>query len=109
MSRERNHINVIEIKDIAGKWDAEPNDLIERIFIRASGNLELIQRSGSLIVCETNLNQRTIDELPVLEILNIQGDNDHYDENFWTIWRYSGDEIDIDFSDELRITFNLIN
>jgi hypothetical protein len=109
MNRERKHINDIGIHDITGRWDAEPNELIERIFIRDSGNLELIQKSGSTIVCEIILNQKTDTDCPKLKILNLRGDNKHYDGNFWTIWSYSGDVMIIDFSDDLRITFNLIN
>ncbi len=109
MSRERKHINDIEIQDITGRWDAEPNELIERVFIRDSGNLELIQNSGATIVCEIMLNQQTDDDLPILEILNLKGDNKYFNENFWTIWRYSGDELEIVFSNDLRITLNLIN
>ncbi|WP_026933846.1 hypothetical protein [Christiangramia echinicola] len=108
MSIERKHINDIEIKDIIGRWDAEPNDFIDRIFIRETGNLEVIQKSSGL-VAEVSLNQQTDVDLPILEILTLKGDNTHFDEDSWTIWRYSGDEMDIDFSDDLRITFNLIN
>ena len=109
MNKARKHINDIEINDITGRWDAEPNDLLERIYIRDSGSIELIQKSGALLVCEINLNQRTDDDLPVMEISSISGENNDYNEYFWTIWRYSGNEMDIDFSDELRISFNLKN
>lgn len=108
MSRERKHINEIEIKEITGRWNAEPNEIIDRIFIRETGILEIIQKSN-LLEAEVKLNQQTDEDLPILEILSIKGDNKHLSEDTWTIWRYSGDEMDIDFSDELRITFKLIN
>lgn len=108
MSRERKHINEIEIKEISGRWDAEPNEIIDRIFIRETGILEIIQKSNRL-EAEVKLNQQTDEDLPILEILSIKGDNKYLSEDTWTIWRYSGDEMDIDFSDELRITFKLIN
>lgn len=108
MSRERKHINDIQIQDIIGRRDAEPNELIDRIFFREKGNLEVIQKWGSL-VAEVNFNQQTDDDLPEIEILSIKGDNKHFNEDYWTIWRYSGDEMDVDFSDDLRITFHLNN
>lgn len=108
MSRERKHINDINYQDLIGRWDAEPNEYIERIFIRDLGNIEVIQKS-SLLKVEVNLNIQTIDYSPRLEILSISGDNIHFNENSWTIWRYSGDEMEIVLSEYLRITFNLIN
>lgn len=108
MSKERKHINDINIQDLIGRWDAEPNEIIDRIFIRETGILEIIQKSNRL-EAEVKLNQQTDEDLPILEILSIKGDNKHFSEDTWAIWRYSGDEMDIDFSDELRITFKLIN
>ncbi len=84
MSKERKHINEINIQDITGRWDAEPNDLIERIFIRETGNLEVIQKS-SILICKIILNHQTDADLPVLEISNIRGVNKHFNEDFWTI------------------------
>jgi hypothetical protein len=109
MSKERKNIKDIEIEDLVGRWDAEPNEIIERLFIHDGRTFEIIFQSGSVITGKIELNQLSPEDLPQLELMNVQGNNELLNKNSWTIWRYAGNEIDINFSDNLRIMFNLIN
>ena len=107
----RKSIYQIEIGDIAARWDAEENDFITRIFIRKNGpqfSFEAVFPGEDIMVGLIQLQQKEAPVTPDLEISNKKGNIDIVEDGPWSIWRFTGEEMDIDFPHGIRVTFKIV-